>query len=199
MRLILAAAGLALFTAGAIAVAQQVVPPSQAQESSCAPPKVVVLPPTAGRRVTITLEGDKSPPKSDNKPRPSGGVPIVVEIRLPPKGSDAPFGETSVARFVAPTAKVTRVATEPSASEESPTSPVAANSREHFARRLKERISAICGEAGKNVEIQATGEKRLLLRLQCASRDVGAQLARQILQLRELGPYEVSLDITVAP
>jgi hypothetical protein len=204
MRSTLAMAVLALFTAGAIAVAQQVVPPSPAQESNCAPLKVVVLPPTPGRKVTITLEGDRSPPKADNKPRPSGGVPIVVAMHLPPKSTDAMpaeirASESPAQRKTSQSAKKSLVATDAIAGEESSISPGAATSRELFASRLKERISAICGDAGRNVEIQSSGEKRLLLRLQCASRDAGARLARQILQLRELGPFEVSLDITVVP
>jgi hypothetical protein len=83
--------------------------------------------------------------------------------------------------------------------QDGPASPVSAPHADPFTDRLKERIDAISGGAGKHVEIQATGEKRLMIRVQCATREEGERVSRRILQLRELAPYEVSLDIKLLP
>jgi hypothetical protein len=79
------------------------------------------------------------------------------------------------------------------------TAPSPTRHADPFVSRLRERIDAICGGPGKSVEIQATGEKRLMIRVQCATREEGERLSRRILQLRELAPYEVSLDIKLVP
>jgi hypothetical protein len=65
--------------------------------------------------------------------------------------------------------------------------------------RLKDRIQTACGHAGKNVEVHASSGNRLTIKVQCATREEGERLSKQILELRELAPYEVSLDVKLVP
>jgi hypothetical protein len=154
-----------------------------------------------------------------DKPIPSGGVPTVVDhtprTKAPGAGvtfadarsTDKPSNKVElVGAKSAPAAKTPALAdgsyVSPGViSYEDPSSSPAAPAPygDPFASRLRERIDAICGGAEKNVEIQTTGEKRLLIWVQCATREEGERLSRRILQLRELAPYEVSLHIKLVP
>jgi hypothetical protein len=176
----------------------------------------------------VTLPVGKSAPtiRDQDKPVPSGGVPVVIERRTTEKrapktnpnaiGDGAAFAEARstgkpsnnvepVGRTSAPVAKTPEhangsyVAPGVISYEEIPTTATTVIRADPFICRLKERIGAICGDAAKNVEIHALGEKRLMIRAQCATREEGERLSRRILQLRELAPYAVSLDMKLVP
>jgi hypothetical protein len=65
--------------------------------------------------------------------------------------------------------------------------------------KLKEQIGGVCGGAAKHVEIESLGGSRLMIRMECAARDEGERLSRKVLQMRELAPYEVSLEMKIVP
>jgi hypothetical protein len=182
-------------------------------------------PPTRDRKEATLPERKSAPPINDkDKPRPSGGVPILAESRtakskplangngvanIEPRPTDKtsekvepvghkPVPATPLARPAAP-AEAPYVAPGVISYEDGPASPASAPRAASFTDHLRERIVGICGDAGKNVEIQTKGEKRLMIRVQCATREEGEGLSRRILQMRELAPYEVSLEIKVAP
>jgi len=64
---------------------------------------------------------------------------------------------------------------------------------------LKDRIQSICGNVGKNVELHASTGNRLTIRVQCATREEGERLSKRILEMPQLAPYEVSLDVKLVP
>jgi hypothetical protein len=182
------------------------------------PPTPDRIEPTLPERKSVPAVNDK------DKPRPSGGVPVLVESHtsktkphangdgltiIEPRPSEKtsekvePVGHklvpaTPLARPAAP-AEAPYVAPGVISYEDGPASPASAPRAGSFTDHLRERINAICGDGGKNVEIQTKGEKRLMIRVQCATREEGEGLSRHILQMRELAPYEVSLEIKVAP
>jgi hypothetical protein len=65
--------------------------------------------------------------------------------------------------------------------------------------KLKDQIGGVCGGAAKHVEIESLGGSRLMIRMECSTRDEGERLSRKVLQMRELAPYEVSLEMKIVP
>jgi osmotically-inducible protein OsmY len=64
-------------------------------------------------------------------------------------------------------------------------------------KALEERIALACGKAPKDVEITSIAEKNLVIRVKARADAEGQILANKILQLTELRPYQVSLEIAV--
>jgi hypothetical protein len=184
-------------------------------------------PPTTDRKEAPMPERKSSPPTSaKDTPTPSGGVPVVVETSATNKGThkaksradgtgvvfaeerstnmlsskvEAADRQQSISAHTPALAEGAYVAPGVISYEEVPSSRVAAKRDDPFTSRLRERIDAICGGAGRNVEIQSTGEKRLKILVQASNREEAERLSRRILQLRELAQYEVSLDIKLIP
>jgi hypothetical protein len=65
--------------------------------------------------------------------------------------------------------------------------------------KLKEQIGGVCGGAARHLEIDSLGGSRLMIRMECSTREEGERLSRKVLQMRELAPYEVSLETKVVP
>jgi osmotically-inducible protein OsmY len=81
---------------------------------------------------------------------------------------------------------------------EAPSAPSASRIKTNLAK-LKEQIGGVCGSAAKHVEIESLGGSRLMIRMECSTREEGERLSRKVLQMRELAPYEVSLEMKIAP
>jgi hypothetical protein len=62
---------------------------------------------------------------------------------------------------------------------------------------LQQRIAAACGKSSKDIEVKATTETELAVRVKANSTLEGEELSNRIFQLPELGPCQVSLDVLV--
>jgi hypothetical protein len=66
-------------------------------------------------------------------------------------------------------------------------------------RRLQQSIATSCGRPNQEIEITATSGSTLQVRIRAHSAREGEALASKILALSELAPYQVSLDVALAP
>jgi hypothetical protein len=78
-------------------------------------------------------------------------------------------------------------------------SPKATPSQIQLQTRIQQRIAAACGKPTEDVLVSITGERNVLVRVKAQNTQEGETLSAKILQLAELGPYEVALDIAVMP
>jgi hypothetical protein len=65
--------------------------------------------------------------------------------------------------------------------------------------RLKQQIQTACGLPARDLEVVATSAKTLDVRLKAHSLAQGELLSEKLFKMPELGPYEVHLDVQVAP
>jgi hypothetical protein len=65
--------------------------------------------------------------------------------------------------------------------------------------RLKQQIVTTCGVPAKDVDVKATSAKNLEVRLKSRSISEGEKLSEKLFRMPELGPYQVSLDVQIAP
>jgi len=63
--------------------------------------------------------------------------------------------------------------------------------------RLQQRIAAACGKSSNDIEVTATTETNVSVRVRARSTLEGEELSNRIFQLPELGPCQVSLDVVV--
>ena len=63
--------------------------------------------------------------------------------------------------------------------------------------RLRQRIANVCGKTTRDVEVSAVTETEVAVRLKANSTLEGEELSNRIMQLPELGPCQVSLDVLV--
>ena len=63
--------------------------------------------------------------------------------------------------------------------------------------RLQERIARVCGKPLKDVEVTATSETAIAVRVKAYSTLEGEEISNRIFHLPELGPCQVSLDVVV--
>jgi hypothetical protein len=62
---------------------------------------------------------------------------------------------------------------------------------------LRQRIADVCGKTSRDVEVHAVTETEVAVRVKANSTLEGEELSNRILQLPELGPCQVSLDVLV--
>jgi hypothetical protein len=63
--------------------------------------------------------------------------------------------------------------------------------------RLRQRIADVCGKASRDVEVSAVTATEVAVRVRANSTLEGEELSNRIMQLPELGPCQVSLDVLV--
>jgi hypothetical protein len=63
--------------------------------------------------------------------------------------------------------------------------------------RLRQRIADICGKTSRDVEVRAITETQVAVRVRANSTLEGEELSNRIMQLPELRPCQVSLDVLV--
>jgi len=66
-------------------------------------------------------------------------------------------------------------------------------------KRLQQRIAAVCKKPAKDVEVTARYDKNVHILVKAATTQEAETLSGKVLQLPELEPFEVSLDIAVGP
>jgi hypothetical protein len=63
--------------------------------------------------------------------------------------------------------------------------------------QLKRRIETACGSRAQQVQVTGQGPKTVQVRLMVRTEKEGQELARTILELPELSPYEVNLSVDI--
>ncbi|HEY1858819.1 MAG TPA: hypothetical protein VGG61_00585 [Gemmataceae bacterium] len=172
----------------------------------------VVLPATTGSVIAPLSEANQPITASERKvPAPerkttatdtSRVIPADVKMKETPTKKVEPV---SHATPIIPAAKKSEppegayVASGVITYDEAPAKSAPVSRMDSSVARLKDRVQSVCGHAGKNVEVHASPGNRLTIKVQCATREEGERLSKQILELRELAPYEVSLDMKLVP
>jgi hypothetical protein len=65
--------------------------------------------------------------------------------------------------------------------------------------RMTRAIENTCGSAAREVEVIVRSNNSLLVRFKVHSATEGERLSQQVLQMPELGPYQVNLEVKVSP
>jgi hypothetical protein len=168
-------------------------PTSPASEASVAPAVHKAAPapatnPQAGAVVSTQKPAAAAPVGTPSKP-PAESKPAVPA---------APYVTTGVVTFEEePPAQPAPPPAPPSAVPAAKPGTTAMN-KINLAQ-LRSRISKVCGGKVRDVEVVVRGENNLRIQLKVASADEAPRVSEKILNLPELGPYEVALDVQVAP
>jgi hypothetical protein len=166
------------------------------EEAPAAPLPVIQSVPPAPRKET--------PPVSE----PSPPAPVASPTLPPNTGASTPPTAKPEARPVAVLSAKKPAPAIPAApyvttgevtiEEEPPPAPPPPTDR-RIPPQLRSRIEAVCEGKARGVEITARSEKELRILLQIASAADAPRLSAKVLNLPELGPYDVDLDVQITP
>jgi hypothetical protein len=135
------------------------------------------------------------------KDKPSKKVEPVSHAASAPVAKNTPAAEGAYVASGVVTyeeaAPVKPVPAKPAPAKSAPAKP--AQPLDPATKALKDRIQSACGRTGKNVEVQTSPGNHLTIKVQCTTREEGERLSKQILEVPDLAPYEVSLDVKVVP
>jgi osmotically-inducible protein OsmY len=145
---------------------------SYERESETALPPVT---PTKVNSKGSAHEAAESPPEPRSLVPPKKSEPTI---------SEKPYESKGVATLE-----------DPDGEDEPVSPPVPAT----VAQRMKECIEKACAGKGRNVEVTVRSANSLMVRLKARNTTEGASLSKKILDLPELGPYQVNLEVKVAP
>jgi hypothetical protein len=161
-------------------------------EPAVVPPPVAVHPPEPLPDTMIK----KPEPAALTKP----STPVAREV---PKWQAVTRSPAPVAPVPLPVAsdteKLSTSATPLIPKEDLPHAPLKEAAEVTLLDHLKQQVEDVCGKRAGNVEIEIISQGRMTIRLDCPDNREVEALAKQILQLRELGPFEVTLDVNTAP
>lgn len=83
------------------------------------------------------------------------------------------------------------------ATSQTPTAPVTRVVYSPEVARLRGRIEAVCGKLAKDMEVKPDSPTSLQVRFKVRTAEDGERLGMKIMQMPELAPYKVSLDVQV--
>jgi len=129
--------------------------------------------------VTVASMNPKPAALTGSPPPAKPSAPAPVEKKAP-AASDVPYVTTGVVTFMD---------AEPEAASTAAISPAL----------LKQRIASVCGRDAKGVEVVVKSGTVLQVQVTTRRADVCERLAQKVLEMPELGPFQVDLQMQVVP